>query len=553
MKTISNPILKGFNPDPSIIRVKDDYYIATSTFEWFPGVQIHHSKDLINWSLLTHPLDRISQLDMKGVADSCGVWAPCLTHVDDVFYLVYTNVKNFNGDWKDTPNFVVTATDINGPWSEPTFINSSGFDPSIFHDDDGKSYFMSMIVDHRNSKFFGGIIIQELDRTTKKLIGKVHHIFSGSEHGLTEGPHIYKKNDYYYLLTAEGGTSYDHCVSLARSTSIFGPYEIHPNNPVITSKNTPSNYLQKTGHADLVETQNGEWYMVFLTSRPLTEKGRCITGRETGIEKVEWRDDNWLYLAPNKKGNEEGNTPSEYANNVARQHVEAPALPEHTFQPTPERISFDSPIIDKNFQSLRIPMTSDWVNQTDKQGYLRLYGRESLSSCFEQSMIARRVQDHHTITSTCIEFSPENFQQMAGLVCYYNTTHYHYLFITGDDADAYSDKKFINIVSCDDNKSTYPLKVPIDVSGIERIFLKADFNGASIQFYYAITTEINTPKWIPIGPELDGSILSDDYVVHIERGYSPCFTGAFIGLACQDLSGQKLHADFDYFNYQENT
>jgi len=560
MKTISNPILKGFNPDPSIIRVKDDYYIATSTFEWFPGVQIHHSKDLINWSLLTHPLNRVSQLDMKGVGDSCGVWAPCLTHVDDVFYLVYTNVKNFNGDWKDTPNFVVTATDINGPWSEPTFINSSGFDPSIFHDDDGKSYFMSMIVDHRNSKFFGGIIIQEIDRVTKKLIGKVHHIFSGSEHGLTEGPHIYKKNGYYYLLTAEGGTSYDHCVSLARSTSIFGPYDVHPNNPVITSKNTPSNYLQKTGHADLVETQNGEWYMVFLTSRPLTEQGRCITGRETGIEKVEWREDNWLYLAPNTEGNKEGSiesnkedkSQSEYANNVARQYVEAPALPEHAFQPIPERISFDSPTIDKNFQSLRIPMTPDWVNQTDRQGYLRLYGRESLSSCFEQSMIARRVQDHHTISSTCIEFSPENFQQMAGLVCYYNTTHYHYLFITGDEADAYSGKKFINIVSYDDNKSTYPLNVPIDVSTIDRIFLKADFNGATIQFYYAIITELNIPKWIPIGPTLDGSILSDDYVVHNERGYSPCFTGAFIGLACQDLSGQKLHADFDYFNYQEN-
>ena len=552
MKTISNPILKGFNPDPSIIRVKDDYYIATSTFEWFPGVQIHHSKDLINWSLLTHPLNRISQLDMKGVADSCGVWAPCLTHIDDVFYLVYTNVKNFNGDWKDTPNFVVTATDINGPWSEPTFINSSGFDPSLFHDDDGKSYFMNMIVDHRNSKFFGGIILQEFDRVTKKLIGKVHHIFSGTEHGLTEGPHIYKKNGYYYLLTAEGGTSYDHCVSLARSTSILGPYDVHPNNPVITSKNTPSNYLQKTGHADLVETQNGEWYMVFLTGRPLSEQGRCITGRETGIEKVQWRDDNWLYLSPSKEDSKEDKTPPEYANNVARQHVEAPALPEHTFQPTPKRISFDSPIIDKNFQSLRIPMTPDWVTQTDRQGYLRLYGRESLSSCFEQSMIARRVQNHHTITSTCIEFSPENFQQMAGLVCYYNTTHYHYLFITGDDADAYSDKKFINIVSCDDNKSTSPLNVPIDVSNIDRIFLKADFNGATIQFYYAIITEINIPKWIPIGPKLDGSILSDDYVVHSEKGYSPCFTGAFIGLACQDLSGQKLYADFDYFNYQEN-
>lgn len=539
MNMISNPILKGFNPDPSIIRVADNYYIATSTFEWFPGVQIHHSKDLVNWTLLTHPLNKISQLDMKGVPDSCGVWAPCLTYIDDTFYLVYTIVKNFNGDWKDTPNYVVTASDINGPWSEPTFINSSGFDPSLFHDTDGKSYIVNMMVDHRNSKFFGGIIIQEFDRHAKKAIGKIHHIFSGSEHGLTEGPHLYKKHGYYYLLTAEGGTSYDHCVSLARSTSLLGPYEIHPSNPIITAKNSPSNYLQKTGHADLVETQNGEWYMVFLTARPLTEQGRCITGRETAIEKVVWKDDNWLYL--------------EHDSQEARKHVPAPNLPEHIFQHETQRITFDSPTLDINFQSLRIPITKGWANQTDRQGFLRLYGRESLSSCFEQSMLARRVQAHHTVASTSVEFFPENFQQMAGLVCYYNTTHYHYLYLSGDDIDAYSGNKYLNVLSCDDNKTTHRLKAPIDISTFDKILLKADFNGASLHFFYATNINDETPKWEKIGPELDGSILSDDYVVHTERGYSPCFTGAFIGLACQDLSGKKIHADFEFFTYQEIT
>ena len=552
MNTISNPILKGFNPDPSIIRVGDDYYIATSTFEWFPGVQIHHSKDLVNWNLITRPLNRESQLDMKGVPDSCGIWAPCLTHVDGVFYLTYTVVKNFNGDWKDTPNYVVTSSDIKGPWSKPSFVSSTGFDPSLFHDDDGKSYYMSMMVDHRNSKFFGGIVLQEFDRYLKKPIGKVHHIFSGSEHGLTEGPHIYKKNGYFYLLTAEGGTSYNHCVTLARSKSIFGPYEIAPNNPIITSKGTPSNYLQKTGHADLVETQNGEWYMVFLTGRPLTEQGRCITGRETAIEKVIWKDDDWLYL-DNEFNNELANVDSNDQYQVARQFVPAPNLPEHLFKKAPTRISFDSPSLDINFQSLRVPITKDWISQTDRQGYLRLYGRESLSSCFEQSMIARRVQTHHTITSTCIEFEPENFQQMAGLVCYYNTTHYHYLHITGDDIGAYSGKKFINIISCDDNKTTHPVAQQIEVTEANRIFLKADFNGESIQFYFATSIKNNFPAWIKIGPKLDGSILSDDYVVHTEKGYSPCFTGAFVGLACQDLSGQKIHADFDFFRYQEKS
>jgi xylan 1,4-beta-xylosidase len=539
MKTINNPILKGFNPDPSIVRVDDNYYIATSTFEWFPGVQIHHSKDLINWQLITRPLNRKSQLDMKGVPDSCGVWAPCLSYTNGVFYLVYTIVKNFDDNWKDTPNYVVTATDIAGPWSEPTFINSSGFDPSLFHDTDGKSYLVNMLVNHTNNNFFGGIIIQEFDRAEKKLLGNIRHIFAGTELGCTEGPHLYKKNGYYYLLTAEGGTGYDHCVSLARSTCIFGPYEIHPNNPVLTAKHSPTNYLQKTGHGDLVETQQGEWYMVFLTSRPLTQRGRCITGRETAIEKMYWKEDNWLYLDTDNQ------------ENIARQYVLAPNLVEHKFPAVKQRIEFNSANIDINFQSLRVPISKDWANQTDRQGYLRLYGRESLSSCFEQSMLARRVQAHHAIASTCIEFSPDNFQQMAGLVCYYNTTHFHYLTITGDGIDACSGKKFINIITCDDNKTSYPVSQAVDVSQVQRIYLKADFNGEILQFYFALKLTDKQPKWIKIGPELDGSILSDDYVQHAERGYSPCFTGAFLGLACQDLSGQKCFADFAYFNYQE--
>ena len=161
---IKNPILRGFNPDPSIIRVGEAYYIATSTFEWFPGVQIHRSYDLVHWELLTHPLRRISQLDMRGVPDSCGVWAPCLSYHEGTFYLVYSNVKSFDGVWKDTPNYLVTTEDIEGDWSEPIFLSASGFDGSLFHDDDGRKWFTSMLTDHRNGKFFGGIILQEYSR-----------------------------------------------------------------------------------------------------------------------------------------------------------------------------------------------------------------------------------------------------------------------------------------------------------------------------------------------------------------------------------------------------
>ena len=360
MATIENPILRGFNPDPNILRVGADYYIVTSTFEWFPGYQIHHSHDLRHWKLVARPLNRVSQLDMAGVPDSGGVWAPCLTYNDGIFYLLYTNVRSFDGHWafKDTPNYLVTTDDILGDWSDPIYLNSSGFDSSLFHDDDGRTWLVNMIMDHRQSRYFGGIVLQEYDKVKKKLVGDIHHIFEGTELGRTEGPHIYKLNGYYFLLTAEGGTSYDHAMTMARSKSLFGPYEVDPQNPFISAAKNPDLYLQKTGHGDLVQTQDGDWYAVFLASRPLTKRGRCITGRESAIERVVWSADGWLRLACG------GNEP--------RQYVEAPDLLDHPFDPEPAHLDFNTPEIEINFQALRIPMTPEWVNQTDRPGYLRL-------------------------------------------------------------------------------------------------------------------------------------------------------------------------------------
>jgi xylan 1,4-beta-xylosidase len=537
-KYIENPVLRGFNPDPTICRVNDDYYMATSTFEWFPGCQIHHSRDLRHWHLLGRPLNRSSQLDLRGVPDSCGVWAPCLTYHGGVFYLVYTVVRSFQGIWKDLSNYLVTSTEITGEWSEPIYLNSSGFDPSLFHDDDGRSWLVNMIVDQRQERLFGGIGLQEYDRSVQRLVGETQIIFAGSEEGCTEGPHLYKRNGHYYLLTAEGGTGYNHCVSVARSGTIKGPYELHPGNPLITSKHRPDAYLQKTGHGDLVQTQGGEWYTCFLTGRPLTPRGRCITGRETGLDRLAWHDDDWPYLA--------------HGGQVAQRQVEAPDLPDYRVDAVPERLNFDTPELDIHFQALRVPLTPDWVNQTERPGYLRIYGRDSLSSCFEQSLVARRVQAHNTRASTCVQFAPETFQQMAGLVCYYNSAHYHYLHILGDDFDLRTAgqpvRKFLNLISSDAGRYSESLAAPLEITGIDSLHLRAEFNGAALQFYFAVVPE----EWQPIGPVLDGSILSDDYVEQSGPGdVYPAFTGAFFGLCCQDLSGHRVHADFSYFSYQE--
>ena len=302
--TIRNPILPGFNPDPSIVRVGDDYYIATSTFEWFPGVQIHHSRDLVHWRLLTRPLNRASQLNMLGDPDSCGVWAPCLSYADGLFWLIYTDVKRYGrttvggasgASLRDFHNYLVTSPRIDGDWSDPIYLNSSGFDPSLFHDEDGRKYLVNMLWDHRpGNNRFAGIVLQEYSAKERKLVGERINIFKGTPLGFTEAPHLYKRNGWYYLLTAEGGTGWGHAVTMARSRKITGPYELHPDTYILSARHRPDVELQRAGHADLVETQNGETYMVYLCGRPLRNRGRCTLGRETAIQKMIWGKDDWL-------------------------------------------------------------------------------------------------------------------------------------------------------------------------------------------------------------------------------------------------------------------
>lgn len=531
MTMILNPILKGFNPDPSILRVGDDYYIATSTFEWFPGVQIHHSKDLVNWELIAHPLNRKSQLDMLGTPDSTGVWAPCLSYDNGTFYLIYTNVRN-SRRMKDAPNFLVTATDICGEWSDPVYLNCSGFDPSLFHDDDGRKWLVNMkwgTLHDRNP--FAGILLQEYDPEQKKLVGEIKNICYGSDIAFSEGPHLYKKHGYYYLMLAEGGTSYNHAVSLFRSQTIDGDYELHPQNPIVTG-NTDDMYgtLQKDGHASIVETQNGEWYLVHLCSRPLEGTNRCILGRETAIQKVEWREDGWLYLSQGGQ--------------IAHSEVPYPNLPIAEPATSDTFIdNFDRDELNIHFNSLRIP-ADEISSLTEREGFLRLYGRESLESTFVQSMIARRQQSFSYTAETKLHFKPETELHMAGLVCYYNTTNYYYLRMTFDES---ADQYCLGILASQN------FNLEASMSQDDNIFfdtlysveLKVVVDYRYLQFFYR--TDSND-EWTKIGPEYDASTLSDDYAE--ELAYA--FTGAFVGMCCQDLSYGGHPADFEYFKYIED-
>jgi len=533
---IRNPILPGFNPDPSIVRVGDDYYIATSTFEWFPGVQIHHSRDLVHWRLLTRPLTRASQLNMLGDPDSCGIWAPCLTHADGRFHLVYTDVKRYGrtsqpgsagASLRDFHNYLVTAEQIDGEWSDPVYLNSSGFDPSLFHDDDGRKYLANMLWDHRpGQNRFAGIVLQEYSPGDRRLIGERHVIFKGTSIGFTEAPHLYKRDGYYYLIVAEGGTGWGHAVTMARSRTLTGPYELHPDVYVLTARNRPDAELQRAGHADLVETSTGETCMVYLCGRPLRNRGRCTLGRETAIQPMVWSADGWLRTVAGDA--------------LPLLDAAAPSLPACPFPAAPERENFDDAQLPIAFQWLRSPFPAELFSLTARPGHLRLYGRETVGSSFRQSLVARRQQSHSFSASTVVDVQPRHFQQAAGLICYYNSAKFHYLYISHDEEAG----RHVRVMSAlpdqpqaDAFTPLYP--IPSDVA----VELRVEIDYERLRFGY----RAGGAEWTWIPQQFDASILSDEATA---PGL-PNFTGAFVGMACQDMSGTRCPADFDWFEYVE--
>lgn len=538
---IRNPILPGFNPDPSIVRVGDDYYIATSTFEWFPGVQIHHSRDLVHWRLLTRPLTRASQLNLIGDPDSCGVWAPCLTYADGLFWLIYTDVKRYGrttvgsaagASLRDFHNYLVTCPTIDGAWSDPVYLNSSGFDPSLFHDSDGKKYLLNQLWDFRPGKNrFNGIVLQEYSVADRLLIGRRENIFAGTALGLTEAPHLYRRDGYYYLLTAEGGTAWGHAVTMARSRSLAGPYELHPDGPILTSRHRPDVELQRAGHADLVDTPHGETYLVFLCGRPLRNRGRCTLGRETAIQPMTWGADGWLRTTDGQ--------------GLAQTTAPAPlGLAPHPFPALPVREHFaDTPAkLPLAFQWLRSPYPDELFSLTARPGYLRLYGRESIGSPFRQSLVARRQQAHCYSAATAIEFEPEHYQQTAGLVCYYNSAKFHYLYVSHDETLG----KHLRVMSCvPDSPQTDSFTPPNALPPGTRLELRVEVDHERLLFAFRV--EGRDPAWQWLPQVFDASILSDEATAP----GAPNFTGAFVGVACQDTAGTARPADFDWFEYRE--
>ncbi|HBG7875281.1 TPA: glycoside hydrolase family 43 protein [Clostridioides difficile] len=538
---IKNPILPGFNPDPCICRKGDDYYLVVSSFEWFSGIPVYHSKDLKNWELYTHILTDETKIDLKKLPSSKGIWAPCLTYCEeeDLFYIVYGIMNSMNARYFDVDNYLITSKDIKGEWSEPVYLHSSGFDASIFHDDDGKKWIASLDWETREGYEKPGVIcLVEYCTKKKEIVGYPKRIWSGgTDRGCIEAPHITKRGDYYYIMCAEGGTGYGHSVTMGRAKNIWGPYEKDSMNPIVTSipgdfyerhdpdhlkpkYYNPESKLQKSGHGSYIETTSGEVYLVHLTSRPFVPELRCTLGRETAIQKMRWTKDNWLRM--------------EDESNLAKEYVSESKLEEHLVSSIPSFDDFDSNELGLQYYAPRISPLS-FADVKSRPGYVRIRGQESRTSLNKVSILARKLTSVYARITTKMEFYPEVHQHSAGLIMYYDNMNYinlrkYYSETLGQSA--------LSIIHLENGEKTEFLNTRIPIKDIP-IYLRLYIQGRKSYFEWSYDEK----NYQRIGKVFDTTKFSDEYCKYGE------FTGTFIGLTCADRVKHKHYADFDFFEY----
>lgn len=509
-----NPILPGFYPDPSICRVGDDYYLVTSTFEYFPGLPIFHSRDLVHWHQIGHVLDRASQLPLEGVRLSGGLYAPTLRFSNGTFYVINTLV---DGKTK-AGNFIVTATNPAGPWSQPAWLEDApGIDPSLFFDEDGRVWYVGNRM-AAQSQYQGHteIWLQELDLEDMRLLGEPQVLWDGALKKAiwAEAPHIYKIAGRYYLMIAEGGTAHDHAVTIARSDKVTGPYEPNPRNPILTHRHLGLDYpIVGTGHADLVDTPSGEWWLVCLAMRPYGGYYYNL-GRETFLAPVRW-EEGWPVVSPGI-GRVEFTYP-------------VPNLPEQTWPAAPACDNFDSPTLELQWNSLRTP-SDEFMSLSERPGHLRLRLRpQKMSEQTNPSFVGRRQQHIHFKAQTKLYFVPQNENECAGLALSQNND-FHFLFVVTREAET-----IVRLIKRAHGVEEVLAQQPVRA---EEMYLKVEAHEQAYHFYF-----VNQPgEWRAIAEEVDGRILSTP----VAGG----FVGAYIAMyASSNGQPSTNHADFDWFEY----
>lgn len=517
-KPNKNPIFPGFYPDPSLCRVGKDYYLVTSTFAYYPGVPIFHSTDLIHWKQIGNVLDRPKQLPLHNAETSEGIFAPTLRYHDGTFYLITTNVTPGNG----LGNFIVTATDPAGPWSDPYPLGSSGIDPSLFFDEDGKCYYCGTQPRREGADYFGDneIYIQELDLNTMKLTGESYPAWHGALRGVEwpEGPHIYKKDGWYYLLISEGGTGPNHAVSIARSKSLKEPFEGYRANPILTHRHLGQDYpIVNVGHPDIVETQNGEWWMVCLASRTRGGYYRNL-GRETFLVPFVW-ENGWPVVNPGK--------------GIIEDRVATPSLPLCTGGTVSAKEDFDGAKLPMHFMYLRNPKPENY-SLTANPGFLRLKtDADTISSKGTPSYVCRRQLAFDFTAETSLHFEPKTENENAGLVIYQSQS-FHYQFLVGKKAE----HTVISLVRTYKDKTETLVQATLDHPA-DNFLLRIVQKEQELCFSYSTDQTV----FYTLADHVDARILSTD----VAGG----FVGNTIGMyASANGTASDAYANFDYFLYQ---
>lgn len=409
-----NPVISGFHPDPSVCRVGDDYYLVNSSFEYFPGIPVFHSKDLIHWEQIGHCITRNEQITYRKGAPNCsGMFAPTIRYSNGIFYVICTNVTFGQ---KHDGNFIVWTDDPAGEWSDPVWLKTPGIDPSLFWDDDGKVYYTGT---------YQKIFVCEINPKTGEVIGERKKVWGGTGGNDPEGPHIYKRNGWYYLLISEGGTEYGHMVTVARSKDIFGPYESCPRNPVLTNRST-SLPIKAVGHADLIEDTKGNWWAICHGIRTISYPFKHNLGRETLLVPVTWDEEGWPVF---------GNA------GMVKDEIEVEDMIEVQgsvdVQEGAKKSSKKGKVILDNFSGTKLKPEWNFIyNPCEElwqlhQNKLTLYGSETaLSDAESLAWVGRRQEHLECIASTQLRFIRMQDNEEAGISIYLNNKHHYEAALT---------------------------------------------------------------------------------------------------------------------------
>lgn len=511
LNTYRNPVLRGFYPDPSVVRVGDDYYMVNSTFQYFPAIPIHHSKDLVHWELIGHAITENDYLDLTETSDSHGIWAPDISYFNGEFYIFATlrlndPPENTTGRLRQT--LFMKSKNPEGPYSKPVVLDIDRIDPSHFVDDDGTHYCVTA----------PGITLTKLTDDCSQIAEPTKEVWPGTGLRCSEGPHILKKDGWYYAIVAEGGTGFGHQISVGRAKSVMGPYESSPYNPALKQKDTNAE-IQRSGHGDLVQTQNGDWWVMYLCGR--ANEGKYTTvGRETALDKVTWTKDGWFIVNDGKGPSDENEAPSgllwtEYEEKVFD--------------------DFDSDKLSLEWEFVRNPRL-DKISLTKNKGFITIEaGEYDLCERKAYNTLVRRETELSYALTAKLEFEPKKNGQQAGITCYYGINNHIKCCMIYDDG--------LKVRLYENRNSEKSMMGEISLKeGTKTIYLKVRVIKQTREFFYSTDNE----SWILIGRIGRCYFLCDEGVTVGKH-----HTGTLVGIyAYNGKNEETAQAKFDWVDYK---